>query len=189
MRLPGALFVVSGVLLVLPPNAGAQGLGDASKKEKERRQQSKTTKAKTYTQEELATLPPVANDPGQTASDSAPPPAVGSGGPIFPSESAPPGASANKEARRGDETQWRARVASAQGRVERARKQHETLVGMNLVPGYEYQDSRGRTVVRSVEELQKLTAAAKAELDAAEKALADLLEEARRAGVPPGWLR
>jgi hypothetical protein len=30
---------------------------------------------------------------------------------------------------------------------------------------------------------------AKADLDAAQKALDDLLEEARRANVPPGWLR
>jgi len=60
---------------------------------------------------------------------------------------------------------------------------------MNLVPGYEYQDGKGRTVIGSVEELQRMTAAAKAELDAAEKALADLRERARRAGVPPGWLR
>jgi hypothetical protein len=60
---------------------------------------------------------------------------------------------------------------------------------LNLVPGYVYQDDRGRTVIGSVEELQKLTAAAKAELDAAEKAKEDLFEEARRANVPPGWLR
>jgi hypothetical protein len=57
------------------------------------------------------------------------------------------------------------------------------------VPGYEYVDERGRAVIRSVEELQKLTATAKAELGAAEKALDDLLEEARRANVLPGWLR
>jgi hypothetical protein len=44
-------------------------------------------------------------------------------------------------------------------------------------------------VIGSVGELQKLTADAKAELDAAQKALEDLEEEARRANVPPGWLR
>ena len=60
---------------------------------------------------------------------------------------------------------------------------------MHLVPGYEYVDSSGRTVIRSIEELQGLTARAKAEREAAEKALEDLLEEARRANVPPGWLR
>jgi hypothetical protein len=44
-------------------------------------------------------------------------------------------------------------------------------------------------VIHSIEDRQKLTADARAELEAAEKALADVLEEARRANVPPGWLR
>jgi predicted metal-dependent phosphoesterase TrpH len=84
---------------------------------------------------------------------------------------------------------WRQSVAQARARVERARRSYQTLAGLNLVPGYEYQDAKGRTVIHSVDELQRMTAEAKAELDAAEKALADLLERARRAGVPPGWLR
>jgi type IV secretory pathway VirB10-like protein len=188
MRLARFQWVVAAALLVLPHLAGAQGLGDASKKEKDRREQGKAPKAKTYTQDELATLPPVANDPSATASDSAPPPAVGSGAPIFPSDRAPLGGASGDKAR-GTEAQWRTRVARAQARVDQARKAHETLAGMNLVPGYEYVDKTGRTVIHSIEDLQKLTARAKAELDAAEKAVADLLEDARREGVPPGWLR
>lgn len=189
MRHVSTLFVVVIAFLALPGMAGAQGLGDASKKEKDRREHSPAPKAKTYTQDELATLPPVANDPGQTASDSTPPAAVGSGAPIFPSEEPGAAAASEESARRRDEAQWRARVARAMANVEEARKVHETLASMNLVPGYVYQDRRGRTVIHSVEELQGLTARAKAELDAAEKALDDLLEQARRASVPPGWLR
>jgi hypothetical protein len=34
-----------------------------------------------------------------------------------------------------------------------------------------------------------MTAQAKAELEAAERAIETLEDEARRAGVPPGWLR
>jgi hypothetical protein len=60
---------------------------------------------------------------------------------------------------------------------------------MNLVPGYEYVDAKGMPAIRSVEELQALTARAKAELEAAQKSLEDLLEQARHASVPPGWLR
>ena len=189
MRLARTLLVVATALLALPPIAGAQGLGDASKKEKERRESSKAPKAKTYTQDELATLPPVANDPGQTTSDSTSPTAVGSAPPIFPSEEPGAAAASEESARRRDEAQWRARVARARANVEEARKVHETLASMNLVPGYVYQDSHGRTVIHSIEELQGLTARAKAELDAAQKALDDLLEQARRANVPPGWLR
>jgi hypothetical protein len=162
------VLVGAGALLLLTPLvAAAQGLGDAAKKEKARREQPKAPEAKTYTQDDLATLPPVANEPA---------PAERSSG-------------AGEGARQSDENVWRGSVARAMARVERARQGYQTLAGMNLVPGYEYQDEKGRTVIQSVDELQHTTAAAKAELDAAEKALADLRERARRAGIPPGWLR
>jgi hypothetical protein len=44
-------------------------------------------------------------------------------------------------------------------------------------------------VITSIEQLQGKTAAAKKAVEAAERALVNLEEEARRAGVPPGWLR
>jgi hypothetical protein len=198
MGVARAVVVVTVAVLALPSITGAQGLGDASKKEKARREQTKVPKAKTYTQEDLAALPPVANEPASTTGEEAPPPAASlpapsrgegaqpsaSGEPIFQEEGSSP-----VENVRGDERLWRGRVAQARARVERAQRRHQMLAGLNLVPGYEYQDERGRTVISSVEQLQGLTAAAKAELEAAEKALADLLEEARRANVPPGWLR
>jgi hypothetical protein len=80
-------------------------------------------------------------------------------------------------------------MAQAQARRERARKTYEGLTRMYLVNGEYYVDARGRTVIGSVEQLQRLTARAKAELEAAEKAVETLEEQARRAGVPPGWLR
>lgn len=176
------LAVVVVVFFALPPVAGAQGLGDASAKEKQRRQESKAPKARTYTQEELSTLPPVANDGSPPSGDVGALPPVTAG-------TTPASAPDEETTRAREEDRWRSRVAGARARVEKARKQHEAFAGMNLVPGYEYVDERGRAVIRSVEELQKLTATAKAELGAAEKALDDLLEEARRANVLPGWLR
>ena len=200
MGLLRAIVVAAAAILVLPSVTAAQGLGDASKKEKERREQTKAPKAKTYTQEDLPTLPPVANEAEPSSGDSAPPAAASRPAPSREEEAAPPAAtgdpifqeeapSDSEGSARGDETLWRGRVAQARARVDRARQRHQTLAGLNLVPGYEYQDERGRTVIGSVEQLQGMTAAAKAELDAAEKALADVLEEARRANVPPGWLR
>ena len=179
------LAVVVVVLFALPPLAGAQGLGDASAKEKQRRQQTQAPKAKTYTQEELSTLSPAANE-------GAPPPEDAGAQPPDPDSTAgttPASTPDDETIRAREEDRWRSRVAGARARVEKARRQHETLAGMNLVPGYEYVDETGRAVIRSVEELQRLTAGAKAELGAAEKALDDLLEEARRANVLPGWLR
>jgi hypothetical protein len=184
MGRPRIVIGAVALLLLAPLVVAAQGLGDASKKEKERREQSKQPKAKTYTQDDVATLPPVANEPASSTGESTTPPAA-TGEPTSPEQSS----QAGESARRRDENVWRGSFAEATARVERARRNHQTLAGMNLVPGYEYQDEKGRTVIGSVEELQRMTAAAKAELDAAEKALADLHERARRAGVPPGWLR
>jgi hypothetical protein len=179
------LVVAAAAALGMPPTCGAQALGDASKKEKQRRESSHNAEAKTYTQEELATLPPVANEGAAPAGVDSTPAA-----PLAPTSSAPaPSADDEAATRARDEATWRSRVLEARAQVEKARKQHETLAGMNLVPGYQYVDDKGRPVIGSVEELQKLTAQAKSSVEASQKALDDLLEQARRANVPPGWLR
>ena len=191
MGLARVLVVAAVAGLALPPLAAAQGLGEAATKEKQRRSDGSAAKAKTYTQDDLATLPPVANESSTAASKPAPLPASGTVPERPPGLAADAPASADAEAdqRARDEDAWRARVAEARQRVDAARRKHATLANMNLVPGYEYVDASGRTMIGSVAELQGLTASAKAELDAAEQALADLLEQARRANVPPGWLR
>ena len=185
MRPKLVLIVAAAVALGTMPTSEAQALGDASKKEKQRRESSHKVEAKTYTQEELATLPPVANEGAAPASVDSTPAAP------LALESRAPAPSADDEAatRARDEATWRSRVLEARAQVAEDRKQHETLAGMNLVPGYQYVDDKGRPVIGSVEELQKLTAQAKANLEASQKALDDLLEQARRANVPPGWLR
>jgi predicted nucleic acid-binding Zn-ribbon protein len=43
----------------------------------------------------------------------------------------------------------------------------------------------GRSLNKTVAELERV----RGEIEAQEQAVADLEEEARRAGVPPGWLR
>ena len=87
--------------------------------------------------------------------------------------------------RQADEATWRGRMASARAKVETARKKHETFSQMWLVPdGSYYVDKKTGERINSAEELQGRTAAAKAELDAAEKALENLELEARRASIP-----
>ena len=102
----GRARVVAGaaaLLLAVPLITAAQGLGDASKKEKARREQGKALKAKSYTQEDLATLPPVANEPASTTGEGAPPaaslpassraeeaPPSATGEPIFQDEGSSP---------------------------------------------------------------------------------------------------
>jgi hypothetical protein len=80
-------------------------------------------------------------------------------------------------------------VAAARARVAAARKEHESWNSFHLVPGEMLVDTQGRPLVRTVEQLQAKVAAARRALEAAERALENLEEAARRAGVPPGWLR
>jgi hypothetical protein len=91
--------------------------------------------------------------------------------------------------RRRSEAEWRSRFQAARARVTAAREQVSVLEGLYLGQGGYYVDAQGRTVIESVEELQRLNREAKAELEEAETSLKDLQEEARRAGIPPGWLR
>jgi hypothetical protein len=88
-----------------------------------------------------------------------------------------------------DESYWRARVRKAEARLAETQAAYDRLASMSLVPGYVYQDSKGKTVISSIGELQAMTASAKAERDAAQKALEDVHEDARRSGALPGWLR
>lgn len=174
------------VLIVLPATLAAQGLGDASKKEQARRkqvQQQHGTEAKTYTDADVKGRAP-ANETGAAS-----PAARDQGAPGGEKTATDPAAGADERLRQQDEQRWRSRLAAANARLAAARQAHETLASLTLVPGYVYQDENGRTVIGSVEQLQRMTGRAKADLDSAQKALDDLLEEARRANVPPGWLR
>jgi hypothetical protein len=88
------------------------------------------------------------------------------------------------------EEDWRARARAAQERIDKARAMVAFWEKQTLVPGYELVNRETRAVVAgSVADLQAKTATAKAELAAAEKALENLQDDARRASVPPGWLR
>lgn len=173
------------LVLLVPAVAGAQGLGDAAKKAQAQRKQTQQqgSKARTYTEDELRALPPIANAGDDAEASDASSPAVEN------RSAAGSGGDPGERLRKQDERMWRSRVATANQRLAAAQKAYQTLSGMTLVPGYVYVDQNGRTVIHSVEQLQSMTARAKANLDAAQKALDDLLEEARRANVPPGWLR
>jgi hypothetical protein len=71
-----------------------------------------------------------------------------------------------------------------------AEEAHAALASLSFgLEDNEVFDAHGQVLYRSLGDLQQATARAKAERDAAQRALEDLLEEARRAGVPPGWLR
>ena len=185
------------VVLLMAAVTSAQSLGDAAAREKARREKAGESgrAPKTVTDEDLKTG---IKDGTQSAGTYSP--AAGtvgtapSGTSVSKEQSGtrPPGSrqTAPADTARNDEEYWRSRVRTARARVADAEKIVEEMEKLHLVEGERYVDARtGATVVASLTELRALTAKAKAEREVARQALSDLEEEARRAGVLPGWLR
>ena len=83
-----------------------------------------------------------------------------------------------------DRRAWVGRIQDAQERVHTAQDLYVTTM-------LSYRQMRHHRRVRGEEKLYILTLrkAAQNKLTAAEDNLSQILEEARRAGVPPGWVR
>jgi hypothetical protein len=176
------------VATLLPVVANAQSLGEAAAREKERRQKNAEAdvKPRVVTDADLkAGSGRLANDPSKDSH-------YEHASPDSPSTDGTTEASALDEgvSRAATEASWRDRKAQAVAKVEAARQKHKMYSEMWLAPvGEYYVNQKTGERIDSVGQLQGMTAAAKAELDTAEKELADLEETARRANVPPGWLR
>ena len=166
-------------LAVLSPAYG-QSLGDVAKKSESR----KAKPAKVYTNDDLPQVeapvtPPAPAPPAATT------PASGAG--------QPPAAEKPADGPKKDEAYWRARVAEIRDNLQRARMFQEALqtrINSLSADFTSRDDPAQRGVVASdrqkaLAELERV----KKEIKDFEKALSDLEDEARRAGVPPGWLR
>jgi hypothetical protein len=162
----GVILLVSAVTVISP--VFAQSLGEAARRERERRAKDAKPSGPVYGDAEL-----------EARRGSGPPPPI-----VSPSPSPSPGASpppkpAEDEAaaRKRQEIEWRLRFADARERVALAEKAswHE-VVETVFVSGIPVQQR-----VRKFEETEALRRA--------RQALADLEEEYRRTGLPPGWVR
>lgn len=176
------------LMLTLPSLAWGQSLGEVAQKEKERRKQNEQAgvKARVVTEEDLKNNKgQLANDPGAASAKSATPTKPPQDESLFPEEES----RSSGPDRRQQEASWRARAAQARERIAATKKAYEFLNSQYLAQGERFVDEQGRTVIASVEQLREMIAKAKAAMDAAQKALVDLEESARRQNVPPGWLR
>jgi hypothetical protein len=172
------------LVLLVPALAVGQSMDDAAQKEKERRKklQQAGVSAKVITDAELkANHGSVANDPKAPPATTSPQPSAAK-----PPAAPTPAPTPNP---REQEESWRHRVVEAQGRLGEAKEHYDFLNSLSLGPGESYVDENGKPLITSLEQLRRLIAEAKANVDAAQKALDDLLETAREQGVPPGWLR
>ncbi len=174
------------LLALVPVPLAAQGLGDAaSKEQKKREQQAKATPAKVFTDKDLPSrvAPSESGDSGSTDTSSrvAPSGTGGEGssdpsGPSKPKDSADP-LEKERQERKLQEAEWRVRFANAREQVSVA----EAACWQEVVRTQFYQ---GIPVQMKVKEFVETE-----EYRRAKKALADLEEQFRRTGLPPGWAR
>jgi hypothetical protein len=162
----------------------AQGLADVAKKEQERRKTVKKP-TKTYTNSDLKEIPP-ATTQASSQNDTKP---------------APEAAAANKDKKDTDKDKdpakdkayWGGRMKQLQTQLDRDKTYADALQARinQLTADFVNRDDpaqRGaiaRDKQKAIDELTRL----KQSIDNDKKAISDLEEEARRAGVPPGWLR
>jgi hypothetical protein len=169
--------VVVALAIALP--VSAQSLGDVARKEAARRK--KVAKpAKVYTNDDVggaeATAPPAA--PADAAA-AAPPPK--------------PEEKPADEGPKKDEAYWRARIGEARTGLNRAKMFHDALQSRinGLSADFAARDDPAQRAAlssdrqKAVAELDRV----KKEIADFEKQIRDIEDEARKAGVPPGWLR
>jgi hypothetical protein len=183
MRLIAALVAIG---FATPALLSAQGLAAVAKKEEERRKSVKAA-GKVYTNDTLkaditAPLPTASTN----ASPPAPPPTQ------VPSVNLPAGEAAPSGEVK-DESYWRSRITAARSALERSRIFADALQSrLNALTTDIV--NRADPAQRAQLELERQRALAefdrvKKEIADQTKAITDIEEEARKAGVPPGWLR
>jgi hypothetical protein len=164
--------------------ARAQSLGDIGRQEEERRKEVKTP-AKVYTNKDLGT-------PSQTSAAPATP-AAGTPGASGTPDKPPAPAADNKDSAVKDQKYWSGRKATLAAKLERDRVLADAMQSRinQLTADFSARSDPAQRAVlerdrqRAVSEFDGLQKAVKDD----QKALADFDEEARKASVPPGWLR
>src|SRR5581483_319802 len=176
----GLTGVLSGIVLATTVSVAAQSLADVAKKEEARRKEIKQpSKVITNTDEK---------DPGvvsaQPAAASAPTPAK---------DTAKDDAKDKDKEPPKDQAYWSGRLKALQQALDRDQQYADamqTKVNALNTDFVNRDDPAQRAVIerdrqKTVAEVNRL----KDQIVKDKKAIDDLQEEARRAGVPPGWLR
>jgi hypothetical protein len=186
------ISVTAGLLCLAGAAAplAAQGLGslaDVAKQEQERRKNIKTP-SKVLTNKDLTPVPVVVPSPAPAADASAPAAAD-------PDKPAPAPAEGEKKAEEPakDQEYWSKRLTELQSTLSRNETFAVALQSRINALANEYtnqgdgvqQNAIAVERQKAIADLNRLTK----EIADGKKALADFQEEARRSGVPPGWLR
>jgi len=182
------LLAATGLAAALVVTAGAQSLGELAKREEARRKAIKTP-GKVLTNDTIrSTVPPGAP---------APPPATPAPAPGSSAPGAAQSGAAEKpkpeEDRKAQETAWRQRITAARDSLQRSQMFAEALQSRinGLTADFTSRYDPAQRAVVANDRQKALAELDRVRNDIAQqtKAIADIQEEARRAGVPPGWLR
>lgn len=175
-------LIVIPMILALQAGVSAQSLADVARAEAARRKSVKPG-AKVYTNEDLSGIPATSAAPSQ---------------PVTPAAAKPADPAAKPEAEKPvdpakTQQYWRDRATAIQQSLSRNKLLLEALQsqvnGMNAQfvstddPGQ--RDLLQARLQRATGELQRV----QQDIEKQTKAAADLQEEARKAGVPAGWVR
>jgi hypothetical protein len=173
-----ATSLIAAVLAVSTAYAQTPTLGELAKREQERRKSVKAP-AKVLTAE------PVPKTAAPT------PPSLPSGAPADPKAQKP--AADPKDDPAQQEAAWKARMTALREELRRGEMFGEALQTRinSLSADFTSRDDPyqrqkvGEERLKALAELDRV----KADIELVKKKVADAEEEARRAGVPPGWLR
>lgn len=172
------------LLLASAASAGAQSLADVARREGARRKHI-SKPSRVLTNKDLR------------PSDVSPPPPPAAAQP--PAAAAPAAAAtaesedSDEEKRQKDEQEWRQRMGDARQALERSQMYLDALQSKinSLWADFTARDDPAQRGAIETERKKALAEfdRVKLEIEANKKAIDDLEEEARRAGVPAGWLR
>jgi len=179
-------FAALCLLFALPGGlAAGQSMGEAAKKERERREkvrQAGGAASATVGDDQLAA------NKGALANDTKQAPAT-AGGEKSQANQPEKGGAPPSKADQDAEAYWRGRVAVYRARVAEAQRRYDALDRMIRVGQGGSSDENGVRRIYSAQDMKLMADSAQADVAKAKAALEALAEEGRRAGALPGWFR
>lgn len=182
-------LLAAALLLAVP--ASAQSLGELAKREQARKKATPPAK-KTYTNDDLKQVPPPLGTPGKPAEEAA---KTGEAAKAADAKGEPTRVADEKKPAEPakDEAYWRGRITAAREDIRRNEAFKEALQSRinALTADFSARDDPYQRAKIADDRQKALAEMARVseDIEKTKKAIVDIEEEARRAGVPPGWLR
>ena len=179
VRFSGAAILFIGTAHV----AAGQSLGDVAKKEEARRKTIKSS-GKVYTNDKLKPAPQPSSPPASQTVPASTPSTEPEPAPSAPSDTA---------TAKTDESTWRKRMADAREALQRSQMFAAALQNQlnSLATDFVNRDDpvQRNLIAQKRDSVTAELERVKKDVEAQTKAINGIQEEARRAGVPAGWVR